>query len=247
MHHAPRRVCLLERESDPDPKKCEPAIRTQDHALRAEVARRGDYIQAVCVDDGYSGELPPLERPAIREMLALADRGDIDYVLATELARTNRGDVFNYYFIRHELQRAGVRLEFLVETYEDDGESEVGALIEAIEVARPSIERRTIRRRFGAQALGGLADLLRERVESATGEGGVEAVIEEAVRATLGPLTQADLDGLDSDARRRKVRQIVEWVEVNDEGAWAHLHLSRKAVPIGNKTSPDCGRRRGYS
>jgi DNA invertase Pin-like site-specific DNA recombinase len=139
-------VCLLERESDPG--IAPQAIATQHHALLAEVEQRGDRVVAVCVDDGYSGELPPLERLAIREMLALADRGEIDYVLATELARANRGEVFNYYFIRHELQRAGVGLEFLVETYEDDGESEVGALIEAIEVARPSIERRSIKRRF---------------------------------------------------------------------------------------------------
>jgi site-specific DNA recombinase len=142
----PRCVCLLERESNlgiaPE------AIAMQDHALRAEVERRGDRVVAVCVDDGYSGELPPLERPAICKMLSLADAGEIDYVLGTELARANRGDAFNYYFIRHELARVGVALEFLDQTYHDDGESEAGALVEGIQVLLPSIERRAIRRRF---------------------------------------------------------------------------------------------------
>jgi DNA invertase Pin-like site-specific DNA recombinase len=142
----PKRVCLLERESDP--KIAPEAIKTQHHALTAEVERRGDRIVAVCVDDGYSGELPPLERPAIRKMFSLADAGEIDYVLGTELARANRGEAFNYYFIRHELKRAGVELEFLDQTYHDDGESEAGALIEGIQVLLPSIERRAIHRRF---------------------------------------------------------------------------------------------------
>ena len=141
-----KRVCLLERESNPE--IAPEAIKTQHHALTAEVERRGDRIVAVCVDDGYSGELPPLERPAIKKMLDLADRREIDYVLGTEIARANRGEAFNYYFIRHELARAGVELEFLDQTYRDDGESEAGALIEGIQVLLPSIERRAIRRRF---------------------------------------------------------------------------------------------------
>jgi hypothetical protein len=99
----------------------------------------------------------------------------------------------------------------------------------------------------GAEPLGGLADLLRERVESTTRERSAASAIKEAVRATLGPMRAADLAELDAEGRRRKVRQLVAWIEVNDEGAWAHLHLSRQAVPIGNKTSPGCGRRRGYS
>jgi hypothetical protein len=101
--------------------------------------------------------------------------------------------------------------------------------------------------RDGAEALGGLADLLLDRVESTTGEKSAASAIKEAVRATLGPMTRADLAALDAEGRRRKVRQLVDWIEVNDEGAWAHLHLNREAVPIGHKTSPGCGRRRGYS
>jgi DNA invertase Pin-like site-specific DNA recombinase len=145
-HDRPRRVCLLERESNLG--IAVEAIATQDHALRGEVERRGDRVVAVCVDDGYSGALPPLERPAICKMLSLADAGEIDYVLGTELARANRGDAFNYYFIRHELAPAGVALEFLDQTYHHDGESEAGALIEGIQVLLPSIERRAISRRF---------------------------------------------------------------------------------------------------
>jgi DNA invertase Pin-like site-specific DNA recombinase len=106
-----RRVCLLERESDP--AAAPEAIATQDRELRREVARRGDEVVHVCVEAGFSGALPPMERPGIIEMLDLAGRSHFDYVLATELSRINRGDAYQYYFLRHELQQYGVQLEFL--------------------------------------------------------------------------------------------------------------------------------------
>jgi DNA invertase Pin-like site-specific DNA recombinase len=157
-HHTPngsspslpgrRRVCLLERESDQ--AAAPEAIATQDRELRREVARRGDDVVHVCVEAGFSGALPPMERPGIVEMLDLAARGRFDYVLATELSRVNRGDAYQYYFLRHELQQYGVQLEFLNQDYRDDGESEAGALLEGIFVLLPSIERRGIVRRFAA-------------------------------------------------------------------------------------------------
>jgi DNA invertase Pin-like site-specific DNA recombinase len=139
------RYAFLLRESDP--RIAEAALATQKHALREELARRGGTIEDrhIFADAGFSGAL--LERPAIEALLDAAERHEIDVVLATEKARVSRGEPFAFYYVRRELARCRVRLEFL-SGYTDDGQSEVGALVDGLEVLLPSIERRAITNRF---------------------------------------------------------------------------------------------------
>jgi hypothetical protein len=136
----------LERESSLT--KAEPAIASQDLALREEVKKRGHEVKRVVVAAGYSGSLPPTERPNFEEILDAAEKNEFDYVLATEIARLNRGEAYSYYYLKHQLEEVGVRLEFLDQEFHDDGESEIGALLEGLSVLLPSIDKRTLIRRF---------------------------------------------------------------------------------------------------
>jgi DNA invertase Pin-like site-specific DNA recombinase len=63
-------------------------------------------------------------------------------------SRANRGEAYGYYFLKHELARCDVGLEFLDQAFVDDGESEIGALMESLQALLPSIDKRTIMRRF---------------------------------------------------------------------------------------------------
>jgi DNA invertase Pin-like site-specific DNA recombinase len=136
----------LERESNL--AAAEDAIKTQHHALVAEVTRHGHVVVRVVTAPGYSGELPATERPDFEEILDAAERHEFDYVLATEIARVNRGEAWTYYYLKHQLESLGVRLEFLDQQFTDDGESETGALLEGLSVLLPSAEKRNIRRRL---------------------------------------------------------------------------------------------------
>jgi DNA invertase Pin-like site-specific DNA recombinase len=131
------KVAFLLRESDP--RNAEAALASQKHALDLDAQQQGDEVVAVYSDVGYSGAVG--DRPAIEDMLNAAERGLFTVVRATELARLSRGEAATFYFIKSELARSGVRLEFLDSQWEDDGESEIGAVLEGLWVALPSIER----------------------------------------------------------------------------------------------------------
>jgi hypothetical protein len=91
-----------------------------------------------------------------------------------------------------------------------------------------------------------LADQLLARAESIPQEGDAAAAVRRVVRATLGEVTAAELDALDLEGRRERVRQVVERVEVGSFGARVRLRLGGRLVPVANATSPACpaGRRR---
>jgi site-specific DNA recombinase len=137
-----KRYCLLLRESTE--KNAEAACESQRYALEKEVAARGGHVVAVVADLGYSGAL--LDRPGIEQVLDLAERRQMDCVLATELGRFSRAESAGFYVLRAELGRCGVRLEFLDGgTWSDD---EAAPLLEAISVSLPRMERQRIARRF---------------------------------------------------------------------------------------------------
>jgi site-specific DNA recombinase len=119
------------------------------HTLRVLTVgarERGYTIYDHYVDAGISGEVR--DRPALLRLLDDAAEGRFTVVLATELARLTRGGLADYYYLKSELGRCGVRLEFLSGSdYVDDG-NEVAPLFEAIEAVRPLIEKRAITRRF---------------------------------------------------------------------------------------------------
>jgi DNA invertase Pin-like site-specific DNA recombinase len=138
------RHVLLLRESEQ--RHAQAACASQQHALEKEVAARGGHVVAVVSDLGYSGAL--LDRPAIEELLDLAEKRAMDVVLATELARLSRAEPAGFYLLRHELAGCGVRLEFLDQRWSDDEDDESAPLLEGIAVALPRMERRRIARRF---------------------------------------------------------------------------------------------------
>ena len=91
-----------------------------------------------------------------------------------------------------------------------------------------------------------LADRLLARAESLPEDGDAAGTLRRVVRATLGEVTAAELDALDLEGRRQRVRQVVERVEVGPFGARVRLRLGGRLVPIANGTFPACpaGRRR---
>jgi hypothetical protein len=95
-------------------------------------------------------------------------------------------------------------------------------------------------------ALRVLADQLLARGESVPQEADVKDALKRVVHATLGEVTAAELDALDLEGRRQRVRRVVERVEVGDFGARVRLRLGGRLVPIANATFPACpvGRRR---
>jgi DNA invertase Pin-like site-specific DNA recombinase len=138
------RYVLLLRESDP--KGAKEACESQQHALENEVRARGGHVVDVVADLGYSGAI--LDRPAIEQLLDLAERRAMDVVLATELARLSRAEPAGFYMLRAELAANLVRLEFLDQSWSDDPDDEAAPLLEGIAVALPRVERRRITRRF---------------------------------------------------------------------------------------------------
>lgn len=87
--------------------------------------------------------------------------------------------------------------------------------------------------------LGTLADALLARIDGQAPSTDARGAIRDAVQSVLGHVTQAELDSLDGEGRRRKVRQVVERVEVSAEGVQVRLRLSARPVTIGNRTCPD--------
>jgi hypothetical protein len=84
------------------------------------------------------------------------------------------------------------------------------------------------------------------RAESLPEEGDAAGALRRVVRATLGVVTVAELDALNLEGRRQRVRQVVERVEVGPFGARVRLRLGGRLVPLANETIPACpaGRRR---
>jgi DNA invertase Pin-like site-specific DNA recombinase len=139
----PTRYWLLLRESSHDRL---PALKSQEAALRKHVAERSGIVVGVSMDDGYSGEL--LDRPALNEALNAAAHKTYDVLLFDDPSRLIWGSLKHWYHLKAELGFYGVRLEALGGHYEDDGEPEVGAAVEAVVLSAPTIARRAIRRKL---------------------------------------------------------------------------------------------------
>lgn len=84
------------------------SIQRQDETCRAEVERRGGHVPGEpFVDEGVSGALPPLERPAMKELLQNLD--GIHAVMVWKIDRIARSFV-GFADIVRELDRQGVAL-----------------------------------------------------------------------------------------------------------------------------------------
>ncbi len=83
------------------------SIERQDEAARAEVKRRGGRVVGAFVDEGVSGALPPMDRPAMKELLH--QLSGMDAVMVWKIDRVARS-FLGFAEIVKELDKYGVAL-----------------------------------------------------------------------------------------------------------------------------------------
>jgi site-specific DNA recombinase len=109
--------------------------------LRELAARRGYEVVGTFVDEGISGAT--LDRPGLEKVRELVRHRAVDVVLAHDLDRLTR-EVGHCALLIEELERADVRLEFVVMTLDRTAE---GRLMLDMKAALGSYERAKIRER----------------------------------------------------------------------------------------------------
>jgi DNA invertase Pin-like site-specific DNA recombinase len=176
------------------------ALRTQEFVVRPVAQERGYRVVKIYADDGYSGELPPDERPGVRDCLADAARGLFRVVLMSDLDRAFRGEPEQYFALKIALAEAGCRLEFASGDPEDDG-SELGALLRGIQLYLPSIKKRSTVKK------------LRAGIERAWAEG--------RTWASVAPFGYRYVPGPRGTGR---------WEKDDDEAAWVTRIYERAAA-----------------
>ncbi|WP_104814798.1 recombinase family protein [Kitasatospora sp. MMS16-BH015] len=83
------------------------SIERRDEAARAEVKRRGGRVVGAFVDEGVSGALPPMDRPAMKELLQ--QLSGMDAVMVWKIDRIARS-FLGFAEIVKELDKHGVAL-----------------------------------------------------------------------------------------------------------------------------------------
>lgn len=91
-------------------------IDTQREINRRYVDSVGGVLVAEYADEGKTGT--NLKRPGWRAMLAAAEDGEFDIVCCTYMSRLGRGDAG--VVAEYQLKEAGVRVEFVKETFTED-------------------------------------------------------------------------------------------------------------------------------
>jgi hypothetical protein len=68
-----------------------------------------------------------------------------------------------------------------------------------------------------------------------------ECILKAALEKSLGAQTQAKLDAMDADERRRRIRTLVEKIVVNDDGAYmvAAIPGASGALCLGGRDGPN--------
>lgn len=106
----------------------EESIVAQLRACREYCKRKGYNVIHEYADEAYSGTND--NRPQFQEMLAAADAGMFEVIVAHKIDRIGR-NAYDYYKNDHRLKAAGVRLEYAAQEISDSPE---GAMLQAVMV-----------------------------------------------------------------------------------------------------------------
>jgi DNA invertase Pin-like site-specific DNA recombinase len=132
------RVALYTRVSTDNQLGEEGSLDTQEARLRAAVAARGGghVIGRVFREEGASGK--NLDRPALQEMLASVNAGQVDLVMVTRLDRLSRS-LLDFYELHRAFETRGVQFVSLNETF--DTSSPVGRAMLKLVLVFAELER----------------------------------------------------------------------------------------------------------
>lgn len=111
---APTRAAIYSRFStDEQAKQAVTSCDAQEATATPFALECGYQVVAMIRDEGRSGTTHA--RPGLRQLLALAEAGEIDVVVVTRMDRLGRGQVFVE--ARRDLHRAGVQVETALERF----------------------------------------------------------------------------------------------------------------------------------
>jgi len=193
------------------------SIREQERELLAFAAREGYEVAAVVGDEGISGTTDSPDRPGLREVMALAETGQIDVVLTKRRDRLFRSRLFRL-MCEQDLAEYGVKLRSMDDTGNAIGDAVLDTLAE--EEIRVIVER-TRAGRFG-----------RARKGKVLGVGG-------NARAPFGFGYTTDRSGLTVDeAEMSTVGRVFHAVGVEGKSLWKtcrDLEASGVPAPKGGK------------
>jgi site-specific DNA recombinase len=125
--HGPKRAVLYARVSTDEQSKSGYSIPDQLRVLREHAARERYTVVQEITDDGYSGTTP--DRPGLNRVLELAERGEIDAVVATKRDRFFRSRLHRLLFDQ-DLAQFGVTAIALNNTNNVIGDSVLDSFAE---------------------------------------------------------------------------------------------------------------------
>ena len=138
-----QRVVIYSRVSTDAQERDGTSLETQERECMAYAqAHRWDVIE--CISDSASGYT--LERPGMERVRSLLQQGSVDIVLSYEVDRLSRNQNITGVLL-DETERAGARLDFVTEDFEDTavGKFILAARAFVAEVEREKIVERTMR------------------------------------------------------------------------------------------------------
>jgi predicted site-specific integrase-resolvase len=119
-------------------------LASQIRALQSYAEQRGYSVVDICSDDGYSGGT--LDRPALSKVRELVRQKLVHVMVAYEPDRLARSLVHQL-ILHEELEKAGVRHEYVTFTVSDDHEGKLLLNIKGViaEYEKEKIKERTMR------------------------------------------------------------------------------------------------------
>ena len=128
-----KRAAIYLRKSHTSNKLQAESIDSQRKVIVEYAARHGYEIVAEFVDSGITGVDSASDRPEFQRVIAAAERGEFDYLIAWDQSRLTRSDSMQTAAELMPLRRAGVRLALTDKPEPIDWESFAGQLTMAIE------------------------------------------------------------------------------------------------------------------
>lgn len=125
-----KRACIYLRKST---DAQEASIPGQRQAAREYASKHGYQIVAEFVDSGISGVDSSAERKEFQRLIAAAERGEFEYVIAWDMSRITRSDPMETMAELRPLKRAGVRVVTTDKSEPIDWDSFAGVLMLSIE------------------------------------------------------------------------------------------------------------------
>lgn len=216
-----KRAAFYKRVSTDEQAERGYGLDVQDDALRAYATLHNILVdpEHIYIDDGYSGTLPPEQRPALKQLLDHAKQKSFDMVLVPKVDRLARDNFITIGVVR-ELQRHGIEFKSVTEPF--DTSNSFG--------------------NFMLQFLGASAEMDRKNIIERTQNGRLAAARDGKWvwgRPAFGYTLNQETGKLEiNEQQARWVRQFYEWL-VYDRWSLKAIARQANALKIQTKLEAD--------